>query len=310
MFRVKQCYGLNEQEGQSLLHALSPDGVFPYEIWQMAYSSYWKYPAAECSRLYKVENPPFPEINPQPIKHFPTKAYAKWIVDFFFELARRISVRELENGFDYIVESTFDSKSAVSDPDRQYLFYPLTLAGKNIANVTRVEGLKDINVKLSSPDALTKIFPDTVVVDKIAAIYYLSVVLKYPLRQEVKGITQRLVDSIIKAAAQGTLQIPKSILVQDEPAAVPPQGAKNLSLPRSLWDGKTQEYICTALREKGWDNLEIAHVLFHKRGFTQKRTIARLLHENPNLTDSAYDKYGKTLFEDSFHITIVDEDAV
>ncbi|WP_291441153.1 hypothetical protein [Desulfovibrio sp.] len=309
MVRVKQGFGLNEHEAQSLLHALSPECVFPYEVWQNAYSSYWQRPAAEIARLYKVENPSFPEIPSQSIQYCPTDVYAKWIVDFFFELARRISARELEDGFDYIVESTFDNKSAVSESEREYLFYPLRLADKNIANVARIEGLKEVNVKLSSPDSLAKIFPDTVAVDKTAAIYYLAVVLKYPLVQEVKGITQSLVDSVIKAAAQGTLRLPKSILALGESAAeIHPQGQKTLSLPRSLWDGKTQEYICAALREKGWGTLQIAHVLFHKRGFTQKRAIAKLLHENPNLSDSAYDKYGKTLFEDSKSIVISDED--
>ena len=128
--RVKEAYCLNEHEAQSLLDELSPEGVFPYELWQKAYVSYWKYPAAECSRLYKVENPPFPEAHPQPIKCFPTDTYAKWMVDFFFELARRISVKELEAGFNYIVESTYDNNHTVSESERMYLFYPLTLAEK------------------------------------------------------------------------------------------------------------------------------------------------------------------------------------
>jgi hypothetical protein len=185
MSRVKQAYGLNEHEAQSLLHELSPDGVFPY-VWQKAYSIYWKYPAAEIARLYKVENPSFPETHSQPIKHCPADVYAKWIADFFFELARRIYAKELENGFDYIVESTYDDKSAASESEREYLFYPLMLAEKNIANIARVEGLKEIDAKLFCADVIFKIFPDTIAVDKIAAIHYLSVVLKYS-RQ---GVTQ------------------------------------------------------------------------------------------------------------------------
>lgn len=309
LFRVKQAYGLGEYEPQELLDHLSPDGVFPYELWQKAYFSYWKYPAAECSRLYKVENPSFPEIHQQTEKYCPTETYAKWIVDFFYEMARRISVKDLESGFDYIVETTYDSKSAVNDSDRTFLFYHLQLVENNIASVTRVEGVKNIDLKLSAPHVLLNIFPDTVAVNNLSAIHYWSVIRGFPFVKEVKGITEKMVEFVIKRAAQKMSPVPETAPALEKLASeVQPQGQKALSLPRSLWDGKTQEYICAALREKGWDNLEIAHVLFHKRGFTQKRAIARLLHENPNLTDSAYDKYGKMLFEDSIHITIVDED--
>lgn len=311
LFRVKQAYGLGEYEPQELLDYLSPDGVFPYELWQKAYSSYWKYPATECSRLYKVENPPFPETHQIPEKHFPTETYAKWIVDFFYEMARRISFKDLESGFDYIVETTYDSKSAVNDSDRTFLFYHLELVEKNIASIARVEGVKNIDLKLSAPHVLLNIFPDTVAVNNLPAIHYWSVIRGFPFVKEVKGITEKMVEFVIKRAAQKMSPVPETVPALDEPAAeVQPQGQKALSLPRSLWDGKTQEYICAALREKGWDNLEIAHVLFHQRGFTQKRAIARLLHENPNLTDSAYDKFGKALFEDSIHIVIVDEGSI
>lgn len=313
MSRVKQAYCLNEHEAQSLLCKLSSDSVYSYELWQKAYSSYWKYPSAECSRLYNVDNPPFPKIHQLPEEYFPTETCGQLIVDFFFEIARRISVKDLESGFDYIIESTYDSKAAVSDFDREYLFYHLKLVEKNISRVTRVEGMKDINIKLSAPNVLLKIFPDTIVVDKISAIHYLSVIQKYPFAHEVKGITQSLVDSIIKAAAQKAPPVPTTAptleIIQEESAAsIQPQGQNTSSIPRSLWEGKSKEFIYATLKEKGWDNLDIAYILFHKRGFTQKRTIGKLLHDNPNLTDSAYDKYGKQLFDDSRHISIIDVD--
>lgn len=309
MSRVKQAYCLNEHEAQSLLHELSPDSVYPYELWQKAYSTFWKIPAAEYSRLYNVDNPPFPEIHQLSENYFPTEAYAKWMVDFFFEMARRISVRALESGFDYIIESIYDNKSSVSDADREYLFYPLMLAEKNVNNATRIEGVKDINVKLSSPNVLLNIFPDTIAVDKIAAIRYLSVQNDFPLVQEVKGITRALVDSVVKAAVQEMSPVPATAPALKESATdMQPQGQNPSSIPRLLWQGKSKEFIYATLREKGWDNLDIAYVLFHKRGFTQKRAIGKLLHDNPNLTDSAYDKYGKQLFDDSKHISIIDVD--
>ena len=298
LFRVKEAYRLNEHEAQSLLHELSPEGVFPYELWQKAYASYWKYPAAECSRLYKVENPPFPETHQQPIKHCPADTYAKWMVDFFFEMARRIPVVELENGFDYIIESTYESLSAVSDSEREFLFYPLRLAEKNIANVARVEGVKNIDVRLSAPDVLFTIFPDTIAVDKRAAVHYLSVVLKYPFHHEVKGLTRAYVDSVIEAAAEEEIVIASSGDVQK----------RKIPVLRSLWEGKTPEAACAALLKEDTDILAIAHILFYRLKFPNKRAVSKMLYTD-SVSDFAHDKRAAKLFKDSALITIIDVDG-
>jgi hypothetical protein len=296
--RVKEAYRLNEHEAQSLLHELSPEGVFPYELWQKAYASYWKSPAAECSRLYKVENPPFPETNQQPTKYCPTETYAKWMVDFFFEMARRISVSDLESGFNYIVESTYDSQAAVSESDREFLFYPLKLAEKNIANVARVEGVKNIDVRLSSPDVLLKIFPDTIAVDKRAAVYYLSVVQKYPFHHEVKGLTRAYVDSVIAVAMEEEIVIAPSSDAQK----------RKIPVPRSLWEGKTPEAACAAMLEKDTDILAIAHILFYRLKFPNKRAVSKMLYTDV-VSDFAHDKRAAKLFKDSALITIIDVDG-
>ena len=277
LFRVKEAYGLNSHEPQELLNELSPDNVFPYELWQKAYSSYWKSPAAECSKLYKVDNPPFPETHQLPEKYFPTETYAKWMVDFFFDMARRISVTDLESGFDYIVETTYDSKSAVSDSDRTFLFYHLQLVDKNIATITRVEGVKDINLNLSSPDILLNIFPDTVAVNNMSAMHYWSVVRGYPLRHEVKGFTHELVRYVIKAAAQRTSPVPEAAPALDEPAAeVPPQEQGNvIRVSAALWEGNPPSAVRDAMKSK-YSDAVIAYVLLHWRK-VPKTTIGNVL---------------------------------
>lgn len=296
LFRVKQAYGLGEYEPQELLDYLSPDGVFPYELWQKAYSSYWKYPAAECSRLYKVENPPFPEIHQLREEYFPTETYATWMVDFFFEMARRISVTDLENGFDYIVETTYDRKSAVSDSDRTFLFYHLQLVEKNVATATRVEGTKDINLKLSAPHVLLNIFPDTVAVNNLSAIHYWSVIRGYPLCKEVKGITEKIVEFVIKRAAQGMppvlepeqsdiiteTHIPSS-LEQEAPPDTLPEVAEHgqrqgmTLIPRSLWAGKNPQQVCDDMRVAGWEDAPIAYALHHWVGIKNLTEIGTIL---------------------------------
>ena len=288
VFRVKEAYGLNVHEAQELLNELSPDNVFPYELWQKAYSSYWKDPAAECSRLYKVENPPFPETHQLPEKYFPTETYATWMVDFFFEMARRIFAEDLESGFDYIVETTYDSKSAVSDSDRTYLFYHLQLVEKNIANITRVEGVKNIDVKLFAPDVLLKIFPDTVGVNNISAIHYWSVIRGYPLSKEVKGITHAHVRSVIKETAQKAPPVLETI---SKDIAHEQQNA--ILIPRALWDGKKPQQVCADMRIAGHtDDAPIAHTLHYWVGIKNLTEIGTILR-GERISDSARHKYAR-----------------
>lgn len=311
LFRVKEAYGLTGHEPQELLNELSPDGVFPYELWQKAYSSYWKYPATECSWLYKVENPPFPETQQIPEKYFPTETYAKWIVDFFYEMARRISVKELESGFDYIVETTYDNKSTVNDSYRTFIFYHLQLVEKNISSITRVEGVKSIDLRLSAPHVLLNIFPDTVAVDNLSAIHYWSVIRGFPFVKEVKGITKKMVEFVITRAAQGTPPVPQTPPAMDEPAAeVAPQEQGNvIRVPAALWEGKPDTAIRDAMRAE-FDDSVIAYVLF-KWCKIKKTRIGSLLwkkkhpeDEKPT-DDKTYRNLANKLLEEAELLTIV-----
>lgn len=96
LYRVKQAYDLNEHEAQALLNALSPHGIFPCAVWHEAYSLFWEKPAAECTVQCGAENPPFPEYAPASTPLFPVDSYATLMTDFFFEMARRVPVKELE----------------------------------------------------------------------------------------------------------------------------------------------------------------------------------------------------------------------
>lgn len=311
LFRVKEAYGLTGHEPQELLNELSPDSVFPYELWRTAYSSYWRYPATECSRLYKVENPPFPEAHQIPEKYFPTETYAKWIVDFFYEMARRISVKELESGFDYIVETTYDNKSTVNDSDRTFLFYHLQLVEKNIASITRVEGVKSIDLRLSAPHVLLNIFPDTVAVDNLSAIHYWSVVRGFPFVKEVKGITKKMVEFVIKKAAQKmspdfepepsriATETQSSYAVDHEasPATLPEvieHGQKEgmTLIPRSLWQGKEPQQVCDDMRVAGREDAPIAHALYHWVGVKNYTKIGTILR-GKEISESARDKHAR-----------------
>ncbi len=109
LYRVKQAYDLNEHEAQALLNALSPHGIFPCAVWHEAYSLFWEKPAAECTVQCGAGESPFPEYAPASTPLFPVDSYATLMTDFFFEMARRVPVKELEKGFDYILEASYNN---------------------------------------------------------------------------------------------------------------------------------------------------------------------------------------------------------
>lgn len=138
------------------------------------------------------------------------------MTDFFFEMARRVPVKELEKGFDYILEASYDNKSYLSDNEREYIFYSLIQAERRIVDYRRTKRVKDISIQLSAPDILLRIYPDTITVYTQAAIRHLSVHKNFPFSREVKGITRRLVETVIKA-----VQVSDVITGQSPQDAVP-----------------------------------------------------------------------------------------
>jgi hypothetical protein len=114
---------------------------------------------------------------------------------------------------------------------------------------------------------LQKLFIDTIVISKVPAISYLFG-CGYSLQREVKGISQATVGSITATiTAQNQAQ-------DDNKPAVPPSSA--IFVPRSLWEGKSPEAVCKAMKDNGFGDNIIAYILFTK--CKKKKThIGRLL---------------------------------
>ena len=51
--------------------------------------------------------------------------YAILMTDFFFEMARRVPVKELDGDFDYITESSYDNRYYLLESQREYIFCSL-----------------------------------------------------------------------------------------------------------------------------------------------------------------------------------------
>lgn len=318
MGKIRRAYALNDHDAEVLMTALWPHGLFPWELWQKIYEKFWGGFADRNEILYHIESPAFPTNNTTEEKYFFQHIYAYDATKLFSRLAVNIHVNAIRLGLKELLEITYENSADVKvQAEIDSLLEKLTNIEKNSPYqfpaiepdgfVSLMED-KMFGITPTAYDFISRLFSDTILVDKVAAILYLDSI-NFPLAQEVKGITRSLVDSVIKAVAQETPQVPATAqALEESAAAIQPQGQNTSSIPLSLWKGKSKEFIYATLKEKGWANLDIAYVLFHRRGFTQKRAIGKLLHDNPNLTDSAYDKYGKQLFDDSKHISIIDVD--
>ena len=61
--KLKQAYGLNEQDVQTLLTELLPGGVFPTGLWEQAYSFFWGGKILDYKAKYELDWLSFPTID-------------------------------------------------------------------------------------------------------------------------------------------------------------------------------------------------------------------------------------------------------
>ena len=150
------------------------------------------------------------------------------------------------------------------------------------------------SIPASSYHFIAHIFTDTIMVDRDIAIRYLRY---YPLRQEVKGITRALVESLLRAA-------PPESSVSDKAAAVPlcersPQDEKLVfRIPGAFWEGRPDAAVRDAMKEK-YPLSVIAYVLLywcgpqksetsHKTPQGRKTHVGRLLAGKEYRDDKSY----------------------
>jgi hypothetical protein len=317
--RLKQAYNLSALEVDELLAALWPNGVFPYDLWEKAYVSYWKDAALHNAAFHLAGAAPvLPEIDQRLMQIYeatPLYPYRTLIAKFFESLSVNLFVADLKKGLRYITEETFgDGVSEfkenidyivdrLADAEKEYnlrIFPPYGWA----TNVTaeRFRKLMDTKI-LSVPSScyffISDLFTDTIIVDKLAAIRYLFD-CGYKWRHEVKGISQAIVERI---TAPSVVQKP---VVTEEYAPTAPS-TSTITVPRALWEGKSPEAVCKAMKEQGFSDSIIAYVLL-KWCKRKKIQIGRLLGprgENEHESASRF-RTGRLLAEAAAFTVIAD----
>ena len=145
---------------------------------------------------------------------------------------------------------------------------------------------------------------------KPAAVRYLHS-CGYSLRREVKGLTQALVERFVSdfSTPQTTENVPESppqpsesdsqtpLQVSESVPETTPQAPESVPqlpdftaifVPRSLWEGKSNQAIRNSMREQDFADPVIAYVLYEWRGLRNKTEIGRLLDPDDGKVDSTY----------------------
>ncbi len=194
--KLKQAYELSGHDIDALMAKLLPNSVFPYALWQNAYTEFWQWSIREHAQRYRFKEPIFPDAGALPEKYFPTSLHRMLIVRFFDEIAKLIEIAVLEKGFDYIIDATYGGDVFPFKEQKESLFAALRQEERSFANFQRTSGRLIID-SMQAVDhfCISESFFDTIVVDKYAALSHI-ILSGYSFRGPVKGVSLALVEHI------------------------------------------------------------------------------------------------------------------
>lgn len=194
--KLKQAYELSEHDINALMAKLLPSNVFPYALWQNAYTEFWHWSIREHAQRYRLQEPSFPDAGALPEKYFPTSLHRILIVRFFDEISKSIEISALEKGFDYIIDAAYGENNFPYKEQKESLFSSLRQEERSLANFQRTSGHLIIDsIQAVDHFCISESFFDTIVVDKYAALSHI-ILSGYSFRGPVKGISSALVEHI------------------------------------------------------------------------------------------------------------------
>ena len=254
MSRLRLAYGMNDHEAEILMSKLWPHSLFPVALWRKTYDLFWSGFANSVALFYSVTIPEFPEHVQE--KYFFSHLYAQDMERLFSMLASRIHLNSLSEGLKYIISMTYEDIDKIVFKDKMdFLFESLSAIEKNI-NYEFAQRLPNEKFKALMEDKIfgippsgyffiSKMYPDTILVDSVSAIRCLHL-LNLPFKREVKGITRALVDSVIDAIKKEAAAVPiSSSQPQAQLQASPSTGSR-----KDTERIQATRQVCEELREE------------------------------------------------------------
>ena len=335
--KLKQAFDLNGQDVETLISALWPHGVFPYALWEMVYKYSWETVASHNSRFYQTKDfSSFPKYDPLEYQVPLLDIYRGRLDTFFAKLSSIIFVTDLMKGLNRIIELTYEKSDHGFNDDIGYLFdglsriesdfnsglhRPFTFGEEITAEMfDKVFESKALFIAPCTISFLSKMFIDTIVVDKAAAIRHL-IDGGYSLRQEVKGISKTIVERITAipithppdtTSTEQPTSVPPATMPAEQPASVSQDNAPTeppaspIVVPRALWEGKTPQAVRDGMRKEDYADPVIAYVLFNWCKLRNKIRIGKMLGDNTeHQDDSTHRRRANKLLEEAEALTII-----
>lgn len=303
--KLKLAYELSQRDVDDLMAELLPDNVFPLVIWETAYNEHWLWSLKSNALIYDFDIPLLPDTNPLPEKHFTYSLHSNLIEKFFGELIRKAKIDVVKKGLDYIIEYAYENGYFPFDKEMKALFTSLHEEEWVAENRQRKSGPLVINFTASTYyDFISDILFDSIAVDKCLSLKFFFR-CGYDIKHEVKGITHRFVDSVIKDAAQEVSSVSEAASAQEEPAIEiesPEQGSV-IRVPTHLFDGKSDTAVRDAMKAEYHDSV-IAYVMLKWCKFDKTR-IGRLLTETKYSDHKSYRNLVDRLMEKASAFTII-----
>ncbi|WP_302737939.1 hypothetical protein [uncultured Desulfovibrio sp.] len=237
MSRLRRSYELNDHEAEIVMAKLWPHSLFPLELWRKAHDLCWSGFANSVALYYSVKSPEFPEHDVTEEKYFHAHLYAQDMERLFSMLASRIHVNALREGFRYILSMTYENIDKIAFKEKMdFMFDKLSTIEENNGYIftqrlsnEKFEALMEEKIFSFPPSGyffISKMYPDTILVDTVSAIrclYYLNI----PYKKESKGIPRSLVESVINALKEeettAAISTPQP---QKQPQARPSTGSR------------------------------------------------------------------------------------
>ena len=292
MSRLRLAYELNDHYVEIVMAALWPDALFPLELWRKAHDLCWSGFANSVALCYSIKSPEFPEHNVAEEKYFHAHLYAQDMERLFSMLASRIHVNALREGFRYILSMTYEKIDEIVFKDEMsLLFEKLSAIEENndykfTQRLTNEKFIALMEEKIFSfPPSryffLSKMYPDTILVDTDSAIRRLHF-LKIPFKNEVKGITQDLVDDVHKSLKKEAAATVIPTLQPQEPPKAPPSTGSKQDIERIISTRKVCEELVEELLQERQafesdKNTWKPNLLNHVNGKTNWKTFFKIV---------------------------------
>jgi len=331
--RLKQAFGLDAKDVETVISALFPDKIFPYTVWEQGYILLFNdYVLKKIKDLKKGWNSSFPTFDPCEHDIPQLHIYSDRIISFLRDISSIVLASDIEDGLNDITRYIYEKNGIDFHDDIKTLLNGLSCLEPEVGirpfgfrwnlviyleEFQHIIKEKEIFLASFNFSFIAEMFIDTISVNKRDAVKHL---LKcgHLLKREVKGISAEYVNMIEAMPDHPYEETPIELALPLEavPAGPPTSSmredasASPLTITlSSQWATKKPNEICALIQNEGHDAPVMAYYLLEKKRLNKTsigKVLSKFLQLKPSEDDSGstYRRRTKKFLEDAKAFTI------